>query len=101
MMGFAPNGEKKVNAFYYYTQFYAAQAFFQAGDDHWNRYFPAVRDHLVATQSRNGSWTTTDPNVSIINSWGLEDTFVGPEYLTACALFVLQVPQASLPYSDR
>lgn len=98
---FQPMGERLVNAFYYYSQFYAAQAFYQAGEEHWQTFWPPVRDHLIATQSGSGAWTKTDPAVSIINGWGLEDEFCGPEYLTACALFVLQVPRAVLPYPQR
>ncbi len=34
----------------FYTHLYAAQAFYQAGDTHWDNYFPATRDQLVHMQ---------------------------------------------------
>lgn len=101
MLTFKPMGKKLINAFYYYSHFYAAQAFYQAGSEYWKDYFPKIRDQLVSTQEKDGGWKKTFDNVSIINGWGLEDTFCGPEYLTACAVFVLSVPNGHLPFVIR
>jgi hypothetical protein len=70
----------------YYAHLYAAQAFYQAGDEYWDDYFPTVRDRFVKTQAGNGSW----------NGDG-----VGPVYGTAAALIILQLPYKFLPIYQR
>ena len=69
----------------YYTNQYAAQAFYQAGDKYWNAYFPRVRDALIKSQN-NGLW----------NGDG-----VGDVYGTAIALIILQLPYKFLPIYQR
>jgi hypothetical protein len=54
---------------------------FLAGGDYWTQWYPAIRDELVAKQERNGMWTGE----------------VSPEYCTAIALIVLQMPNRYLP----
>jgi len=66
---------------YFYGQYYASQAMFLAGGDYWTQWYPAIRDELVAKQERNGMWTGE----------------VSPEYCTAIALIVLQMPNRYLP----
>jgi len=74
----------------FYGHYYAAQAFYQAGDNYWSTYFPAARDQLIsmqsAGQSGNGSW---------------DGDGVGPVYGTAMALTILQLPYAYLPIYQR
>jgi hypothetical protein len=72
--------------YYFYGQYYAAQAAWQAGGDFWTDWYPAVRDDLIAQQLFEGSWS--DPGS-------------GKEYQTAMALIVLQAPNAFLPILQR
>jgi prenyltransferase beta subunit len=70
----------------FYAHLYAAQAFYQAGDEYWDDYFPGARDKIVAMQARDGSW----------NGDG-----VGPVYGTSVALIILQLPYKFLPIYQR
>lgn len=42
---------------YFYGQYYAAQAMWHAGGDHWKKWYPAIHDALIARQREDGSWT--------------------------------------------
>ena len=70
---------------FFYGHYYAVQAFFIAGGKYWQDWFPNIRDFLVAQQQPAGSWTEG----------------VGPEYATAMALIILQVPNRYLPILER
>ena len=70
----------------FYAHLYASQAFYQAGDEYWDDYFPGARDKFLARQGRDGSW----------NGDG-----VGPVYGTAVALIILQLPFKFLPIYQR
>lgn len=72
-----PDGESH----YFYGNYYAVQAMFLAGGDYWGRYYPAIRDELIAKQTNQGSW-----------SGDFTD-----EYATAMALLILQMPNRYLP----
>jgi hypothetical protein len=67
--------------FYFYGQYYAVQAMFLAGGDHWRQWFPAIRNELIARQQRPGSWQGEQND----------------EYCTAMALIILQMPKRYLP----
>lgn len=66
---------------YFYGQYYAAQAMFLAGGEYWAGWYPAIRDELVHRQKAAGNW----------------DGEIAPEYCTAAALIVLQMPNRYLP----
>jgi hypothetical protein len=70
---------------FFYGHYYAVQAMWQAGGQHWTRWFPAIRDCLISRQSADGSW---------INS-------ICPEYGAAMAAIILQVPNDCLPIFQR
>jgi len=70
----------------FYGHYYAAQAFYQAGNEYWDTYFPSARNQLLSMQSADGSW----------NGDG-----VGPVYGTAMALTILQLPYKYLPIYQR
>jgi hypothetical protein len=70
---------------FFYGHYYAVQAFFLAGGKYWSDWFPAVRDMLIRTQQADGSWTQD----------------VSPEYATAMALIIMQVPNRYLPILER
>jgi len=70
----------------FYTNLYASEAFYQAGDKYWDAYFPAARDQLLQMQQPDGSW----------NGDG-----VGPLYGTSVGLIILQLPYKFLPIYQR
>lgn len=70
---------------YYYGHYYAVQAMFLAGGDYWSRWYPDVRDELLASQQDGGTWQSGH----------------GPAYGTAMALIILQVPNRYLPIFQR
>jgi len=72
-------------SYYYYGQYYAVQAMWQLGGATWQRWFPVVRDELISLQQPEGSWLSR----------------YSPEYSTAMALIVLQVPNNVLPIFQR
>ena len=39
-----------------YGHYYAAQAMWQAGGEHWKKWYPAVQEVLVRQQQQDGSW---------------------------------------------
>jgi hypothetical protein len=72
--------------FYYYGNYYAVQAFFIAGGEHWKRYFKRIQGHLVRLQRDEGYWPIDH---------------VGEAYSTATACLILQVPYRYLPIFER
>ena len=73
-------------AHYWYGQYYAVQAMYQAGGDFWESWYPAIRDQLTRDQLPDGSWT---------------DMTFSSEYATAMALVILQLPNNHLPILKR
>lgn len=71
---------------YFYGHYYAVQAMWHAGGEKWYRWYPAVRDQLVRRQQPAGAWP---------------DTNICPEYGTAMACLVLQMPNNYLPIFQR
>lgn len=72
----------------FYGHYYAAQAFYQAGDEYWDVYFPVARDQLINMQGQGGE-----------GAWNGDG--VGPVYGTAMALTILQLPYKYLPIYQR
>ena len=56
-----------------------------AGGDRWARWYPAIRDELIARQQPDGSWPSA----------------FGSEYATAMCTMVLQMPENQLPIFQR
>jgi len=79
------NNQPGRDTFYFYGQYYAAQAMWHAGGQRWQKWYPAVRDEMLAKQRANGSWTNS----------------ICAEYGTAMACIVLQVPNNYLPILQR
>lgn len=71
---------------YFYGQYYAAQAMYLAGDSYWQQWWPAIRRELLEKQEPEGHWPTQE---------------AGPEYGTAMALIILQIPNRLLPIFQR
>lgn len=70
---------------YYYGQYYAVHCMWQAGGERWQKWYPAIRDELIASQQPGGNWTDS----------------VGPQYATAMACIVLQTPNDMVPIFQR
>ena len=75
-----------VQPHYFYGHYYATQAMYLAGGKHWAKWWPAIREELIARQNADGSWT---------------DAQYGNAYGTAMALIVLQMPKRYLPIFQR
>ena len=43
---------------YYYAHYYAVQAMYQAGDEHFNKWYPKIAEALLKKQNEDGSWGT-------------------------------------------
>jgi hypothetical protein len=83
---FLPRGEAiGADGHFFYGHYYAVQAMWQAGGQRWQRWYPAIRDLLVARQQPDGSWS--DP--------------VSSDYGTAMATIILQMPDNSVPIFQR
>jgi hypothetical protein len=78
-------GKAQEQTHYFYGHYYAAQAMFLAGGEHWKAWWPAIRDELLEKQGEDGSWQGQ----------------AGSEYGTAMALIVLQIPRQTLPIFQR
>jgi hypothetical protein len=74
---------RNTGSYYFYAHYYAAQAMWHAGGDHWRRWYTASRDALVASQQGDGSWR--DPTIGCT------------EFGTAMACIILQLPNNYLP----
>jgi hypothetical protein len=89
-----------------YTHYYYAQVVYVLGEDRYKKLFPkassdelltwkkyrkSVFDEFKRSQSADGSWSA--------DSWTAR--MVGPVYVTACYLTVLQLDKAALPIYQR
>lgn len=83
---FKPNGRTSTSyAHYFYAHYYAIQAMWIRGGEDWDAWYSAIRDDLIRLQRPDGSWPDS----------------VGPEYGTAMALIILQMPNSLLPIFQR
>jgi len=72
---------------YFYAHLYMAQVMYLAGEQHWQTYYPAMREILLEKQNpQDGSW---------------DGDHVGTTYGTAVALIILQLPCKNLPIVQR
>jgi len=84
-------------SWFFYGNFYAAQAMYQAGatswgEKHWREYWPLIRETLIDGQDREfGNW--------VHPQHGGED--YGLAYATAFACLILEVPLEVLPLFQR
>lgn len=69
-----------------YLHLYASQAFYQAGDEYWDNYFPHTRDKMISRQSADGQWSRDG---------------IGPVFGTSLAAILLQLPYKFLPIYQR
>jgi hypothetical protein len=86
LMSYLPQGHGPVQqSHYFYGHYYAVQAMWHAGGQLWDAWYPAIRDELVMHQRPQGSWFST----------------ICPEYGTAMACIILQLPNNFLPIIQR
>jgi hypothetical protein len=71
--------------YYLYGHYYGVQAMWFVGGERWQRWFPSVRDDMIARQLPAGSWESP----------------YSDEYGTAMALIMLQMPNNILPIFQR
>jgi hypothetical protein len=70
---------------YFYGHYYAVQAMWTAGGDYWKDWYPAIRDELLNVQRGDGSWVDQ----------------ICPDYATAMACIILQMPNNYLPILQK
>jgi hypothetical protein len=76
------NGQEiQMEGHYYYGNYYAVQAMFLAGGEYWAKWYPAIRDQLIAKQETGGYW----------------EGDASHDYATSMALIILQMPNRYLP----
>jgi hypothetical protein len=80
-----PTRNSQQEAHFYYGHYYAVQAMWHCGGENWNRWYPAIRDSLIAQQQADGSWLDSN----------------GASYGTAMACVILQIPNNTLPIFQR
>lgn len=78
---FKPSGVAR-GGHYFYSHYYAVQAMWHAGGEHWNEWYPAIRNELVKSQAADGSWPSSE---------------AGPEFGAAMGAIILQMPLNILP----
>jgi hypothetical protein len=73
--------------YYWYGNYYAAQAFFQAGPERFDRYYRRIAQDLLRDQEPDGRWCN--------------DVGPGDALATAVACLILQIPYQYLPIFQR
>ncbi|MEC9373666.1 MAG: prenyltransferase/squalene oxidase repeat-containing protein [Planctomycetota bacterium] len=81
-----PGRRGTTGAHYFYGHYYAVQAMYLAGGDHWAEWWPAIREELLESQTAEGYW---------------DDPHAGQSYGTAMALIILQMPKRYLPIFQK
>ncbi len=82
---FPPTAAAAPDTHFFYGQYYAVQAMWHTGGHRWQTWYPAVRDVLVQRQQPAGYWADS----------------ICPEYGTAMACIILQMPGNSVPIFQR
>jgi hypothetical protein len=82
LMKYKPNSGAGHTGYFFYGQYYAVQAMWHAGGKYWREWYPAITDVLLKKQGPDGSWP---------------DSEVCPEFGTAMACIILQMPNNFLP----
>ena len=81
-----PRRYEALNTFdYYYGMYYATQAAFQRGGEFWTSWHRDTWRDILSLQNPDGSW----------------QDLVGPNYATAMACIILEIPYQYLPIFER
>lgn len=75
---------------YFYAHYYSMQVMYQAGDEHYQSWYPKIRDALLARQDSDGSFLA-----------GGRGESHAPAADTAFAILILGVPYRFLPIYQR
>jgi hypothetical protein len=70
---------------YFYGNYYAAQAMYQAGGEYWEKWWPKIRKELLEKQQADGHWAGG----------------AGTAYGTGMACIILSIPYRYLPILQR
>ena len=81
-----PGETRPSQAHYYYGHYYAVQAMYLAGGEHWQQWWPGIREELLERQTGGGAWL---------------DHHAGGAYGTAMSLIILQMPKRYLPIFQK
>ena len=77
------NQFESADGFFFYAHYYAVQAMFQGGDEWYQKWYPRIRESVLAKQAADGSWPD------------------GNEVGTQFAILILGVPYRYLPIYQR
>jgi len=77
---------RKDNGHFYYSHYYAMQAMVQAGDERYARWYPKIRDALIALQKPDGSWQEKEQDYP---------------HKTPMAIIILGTPHRYIPVYQR
>lgn len=80
-----PDSTFEKTSFYFYGHYYAIQAMYQAGEEHYQAWYPRIQKALLAKQRKDGSWSASYSSA----------------YGTAMAILILGVPYRFLPIYQR
>lgn len=80
-----PQPAQRAGGHFFYGHYYAALAMWHADGERWRKWYPAIRGLLLARQNRDGFWIDA----------------ICPEYGTAMATIILQLPNNTLPIFQR
>jgi hypothetical protein len=87
-----------------YTHYYFAQVMYVLGDDRFKKLFPDSKDVLTWTNYRKKLFDEYKRTQSADGSWSADSwtaRMVGPVYVTACYLTIMQLDKAALPIYQR
>ena len=82
-----PDDKFTSTQWYYYAHYYAIQAMYQAGEAHYQDWYPQIRDALLGKQHGDGQWDGGEGGDA--------------SYGTAMSILVLGVPYRFLPIYQR
>ena len=91
--------DRNEHYFYYYGNYYAAQAMYQIGGkkpEVWAAWYSQVRDHLLTMMH-----TAKDAETGRPQAYWRSNVDSTNAYATACALLILQFPLDHLPIHQR
>ncbi len=71
---------------YYYAHYYAIQAMVQAGEEHYAKWYPQIRDSLISIQKPDGSWNE-----------GTAEKLEPYPHKTPMAIIILGTPHRYIP----
>ena len=74
---------------YYYGHYYAIQAMVQAGDAHYAKWYPLIRDALIRKQNAQGAWVGAGEVTKLVG------------YETPVAIIILATPHRYIPIYQR